>query len=101
MLVCGDIIPGMVSHLTSEEKQQLELGKKLQQFYNLGYSNKKQAILFTFYKGLASGLGVIIGGTIIVALLLWLLSQFGQVPLIGHFTNSVRQTITTNKNLKN
>jgi chromate transport protein ChrA len=91
----------MASHLTPEEKQQLELGKKLQQFYNLGYINKKQTILFTFYKGLASGFGAIIGGTIIVALLIWLLSQFGQVPLIGHFTNSVKQTINTHKSLKN
>jgi hypothetical protein len=91
----------MVSRLTAEEKQQLELGKKLQQFYDLGYVNKKQAILFTFYKGLASGFGAVIGGTIIVALLLWLLSQFGQVPLIGHFTDSVRQTINASKSLKN
>ena len=90
----------MASHLTPEEKQQLELGKKLQQFYNLGYINKKQTVLFTFYKGLASGFGAIIGGTIIVALLLWVLSRFGQVPLIGHFTNSIRQAINANRSLK-
>lgn len=91
----------MVSRLTPEEKQQLELGQKLQQFYNLGYINRKQALLFTFYKGLASGFGAIIGGTIVVALLIWILSKFGQVPLIGHFTNSARQTINSSKSLKN
>ena len=90
----------MASRLIPEEKQQLELGKKLQQFYNLGYINKKQAVLFTFYKGLASGFGAIIGGTIIVALPLWVLTRFGQVPLIGHFTNSIRQTINASRSLK-
>lgn len=90
----------MPSRSTLEEKQQLELGKKLQQFYNLGYVSKKQAILFSFYKGVASGFGAIIGGTIIVALLIWILSQFGQVPLAGHFVNSIRQTINTNRTIK-
>ena len=91
----------MATNLTPEEKRQLELGKKLQQFYNLGYADKKQAILFTFYKGVASGLGAIIGGTVVLALLLWILGHFGQVPLVGHFTDSVRQTINNNRTIKN
>lgn len=83
----------MTKKIDSIEQEQLELGKKLQQFYNLGYVNKKQALLFTFYKGIASGFGVIIGGTIVIALLVWILSQFGQVPGIGHFVNTIQQTI--------
>jgi hypothetical protein len=71
----------------------VDLGKKLQQFYNLGYVNKKQAILFSFYKGLASGAGAFIGGTIVIALLLWILSIFNQVPFAGHIVNDLRQSI--------
>jgi len=90
----------MASNLTPEEKEQLALGKKLQEFYLHGYINKKQTILFSLYKGVAAGFGAVIGGTIVVAILIWILSQFGQVPLIGNFTNSVKQTIN-NRPVKN
>jgi hypothetical protein len=75
----------------------LELGKKLQSFYDSGYINRKQAILFSFYKGLASGLGAFLGGTIMIGLLIWLLSIFGHVPILGHFVNLLRNT-TSKKN---
>jgi len=83
----------MATKLTDEEKAQLDLGKKIQEFYNLGYINKKQALTFTLYKGIASGLGVVIGGTIIIALLIWILGQFAQVPLIGPFVDSIKHTL--------
>ena len=75
------------------DKELLELGKKLQDFYDSGYVDKKQSILFAVYKGIASGLGAIIGGTIVIALLLWILGLFDHVPLIGHFVDSVQNTI--------
>ena len=77
----------------STQAEQLELGKKLQQFYDAGYVNKKQSITFAFYKGIASGFGVFLGGTIVIGLLLWLLSLFGQIPIIGHFIHTLHQTL--------
>lgn len=90
----------MQQKINSEEQAQIELGKKLQQFYASGYVNKKQALLFSFYKGIASGFGVIIGGTILIALLIWILSQFGQVPILGHFVDSLRHTIDSSSKSK-
>jgi len=75
------------------QKELLELGQKLEQFYNTGYVNKKQALLFSLYKGVATGFGVFLGGTIIIALLIWVLSLFGQVPLVGHFVDRLNQTL--------
>jgi hypothetical protein len=83
----------MASKKDAQQKELLELGKKLQAFYNLGYVNKKQAILFSFYKGLASGAGAFIGGTIVIILLLWALSLFSQVPFMSHIVNEIRQDI--------
>lgn len=77
--------------LTQDEL--LELGKKMQQFYDLGYVNKKQALLFSFYKGIATGLGVFLGGTVVIALLLWILGFFDQVPLVSHFVNVLNQSL--------
>ena len=68
----------------------LNLGKKLQQFYNMGYVSKKKALLFTFYRGLAYGAGIFIGGTVVIALVIWILSLFTHVPLAGHFINQLR-----------
>ncbi|HSX45038.1 MAG TPA: DUF5665 domain-containing protein [Candidatus Saccharimonadales bacterium] len=75
------------------DKELLELGKKLQSFYDAGYVNKKQAVLFSFYKGLASGLGAFLGGTIVIGLVVWTLSLFSQIPLIGHFMHILDQTL--------
>jgi len=77
------------------DNELLELGKKLQQFYDSGYVNKKQALLFSFYKGLASGLGTFLGGTIVIGLLIWILSLFNQVPLAGHLINTLRHTVNS------
>lgn len=54
----------------------LELGKKLQQFYETGYIDKKQALFYSFLKGIAAGFGGILGATIVVAILVWILGLF-------------------------
>lgn len=71
----------------------VELGKKLQDFYDSGYVNKKQAILFAFYKGLASGLGAFLGGTIVIGLLLWIVSLGNHLPFLNHIVTNLRQTL--------
>lgn len=76
-----------------QEFELLELGKKLQQFYDMGYVNKKQVIWFSFLKGLASGLGAFLGGTIVIGLLLWVVSLLDQVPLVDNILDSLRQSL--------
>jgi len=87
----------MVQSKKIQEDEQLELGKKLQAFYESGYVDRKQAILFSFYKGIAAGFGAFLGGTILIALLLWLLSFFNQVPLVNHFVHTLSQATKTTK----
>lgn len=79
----------------SRNEELLELGKKLQQFYDSGYINKKQTIFFSFLKGLASGVGAFLGGTIVIGLLLWILSLFSHIPLLDHVVDIVRDSINT------
>lgn len=74
-----------LSLMKAEKNQQdelLELGKKLQNFYELGYVNKRSALGFTFVKAIVQGIGVFIGGTVVVAILLWILSGLEEVPLV-------------------
>lgn len=75
------------------EKELLELGKKLEEFYKHGYVNKKQALLFSVYKGIATGFGAVLGGTIVVGVLIWILSLFDQVPVLDHFIQNINHTL--------
>ena len=78
----------MAKKLTDKEYQ--DLGKKLVSFYESGYVDKKQAVSFSFLKGLAGGFGAFLGGTILIGLLLWLLSLFDHIP----FIDGIRQSLT-------
>ena len=75
------------------DNELLELGKKLQAFYDMGYVNKKQALWFSFLKGAAGGFGAFLGGTILIGLLLGVLSLFTDVPLLGHLVEAFRHTL--------
>lgn len=78
----------------NSDKELLELGKKLQYFYETGYINKKQALSFSFLKGMATGVGAFLGGTLVVALLLALLSLFTDIPLLGRLIEMLNQALT-------
>lgn len=80
----------MASKKPKTNKEYEELGKKLLNFYESGYVDKKQALSWAFLKGLAGGVGAFLGGTIVIALLLWILSLFDQVP----FINTIRDSLT-------
>jgi len=69
------------------------MGRMLVNIYESGYLDRNTMYKMSFLKGVAAGLGGIVGATIIVALLLWILTWFSQVPLIGHFTDKVTQTV--------
>ena len=75
------------------QQEAVELGKKLQAFYDSGYVNRKQAFWFSFLKGVLGGIGSIVGATIAIALVLWILSGLDQVPFVGHLSESIRQTL--------
>lgn len=82
--------------MSKKAKQQTDyenLGKILVNIYETGYLDAKKSYKQSFLKGLAGGLGGVIGATIVVAVLLWLLSFFKQIPLIGPLTNTFRQTV--------
>lgn len=79
--------------IDKNDQEALELGKKLLSFYESGYINRKQVLWFAFVKGVASGLGAFIGGTIVIAFLLVILSQFNDLPLVGHIAETVERTL--------
>ena len=74
------------------DKELVDLGRKLQEFYELGYINKKSALSYTFLKGIAQGFGIFLGGTVVVALLAWILGAFNHIPLVHSFVEAVQRS---------
>lgn len=50
-------------------------------------------ILFQFTRGLAFGLGSVLGASILVSLVVWWLSQFEFIPIIGDFAKQLIEWI--------
>ena len=52
-------------------------------------------ILFQLVRGLAFGLGSVLGATIVVSILAWFISQIEFIPLIGNWASEILQQIET------
>ncbi len=81
-----------------EKKQYEQLGKMLVSIYETGYLDKAKFYKMNFIKGLVAGFGGVIGATIVVALLLWILSLFQEIPIIGPLVDNLRGTLQENGN---
>lgn len=76
-----------------KSKDYENLGRMLTSIYETGYIDRNQSYKNSFIKGVLGGFGGVLGATIVVALLLWGLSFFNEVPLVGPFVNNVRHSI--------
>lgn len=79
------------------DAQRIEFAKQLEYFYEASHADIKRVISFSFLKGMATGLGVFLGGTIVVALLLWILSQLSWLPFVGDISKAAEQSIHQTK----
>lgn len=74
-------------------KEYERLGRQLEALYD-AINPKKGALYKTaFLKGILGGVGGVIGATLVIALLLWVLSLFDSVPFVGPITHTVQKTI--------
>ena len=53
------------------------------------YNSTKKILFISFLKGLASGLGWIIGATILVSVLTFALSQIQFIPILGEWVSKL------------
>ena len=76
---------------TSERRARHKIIEEL--FYDF-YRSRSKVYMMNFFRGLFFGLGTIIGGTLVVAIIIWILGQFaGWFPFIGDYINQVINAI--------
>ena len=90
----------MVKKNTIIEKNDNEIKKLSEAIKDLNnnnifkiYNSTKKILFISFLKGLASGLGWIIGATILVSLLTYTLSQIEFIPILGDIVSQLIEEI--------
>ena len=90
----------MVKKNKTQEKNNNEINKLSEAIKSLNnnnifkiYNSTKKILFISFLKGLASGLGWIIGATILVSLLTYILSQIEFIPILGDIVSQLIQEI--------
>ncbi len=79
----------MSSEKKKSDKYYEDLGKSLETILLLGYTKPSRMLLFTFLKGIVYGVGIFIGGTIVAAMVIWILDKFNSTPLIGPLVQNI------------
>lgn len=65
----------------------------LEQLFDDHYKNRAAIYQVNFFRGIFFGLGSVIGATVVVAIVIWFLSFFSEVPVIGDFFHKTQTTI--------
>lgn len=65
----------------------------IEELFNDYYLHRREVYKMNFFRGIFFGLGSVLGGTLVVALLVWLLSFFVNFPLIGDYLQDAQRTI--------
>jgi hypothetical protein len=58
------------------------------------YQSVARVLLFRFASGMAVGLGTVIGATVLLSIILWLLSQVELIPIIGDWAAEITRAIS-------
>lgn len=71
----------------------------LDELFNDLYYDRKRIYKLNFVRGITFGIGSAIGGTVAIALIIWILSLFVNTPFIGQLFKETQQAIeqTTNE----
>lgn len=65
----------------------------LEELFNDMYDDRRAVYVMNFFRGLFFGLGSVIGGTIVVGLIIWVLSFFVHFPGIGQSVENAQDQL--------
>lgn len=77
----------------TDKKDYDKLASALQTIIDSGHIDTKRVFRISFWRGAFFGLGVALGGTLVVAGIIYILSLFTDIPFIGDVADTVRDSI--------
>jgi hypothetical protein len=69
----------------------------LEDLFDDYYKHRYKVYKMNFVRGIVFGFGSVIGGTLMIAVLLWALSFLSEIPFVGRFTQTIQHSIETTK----
>jgi 4-hydroxybenzoate polyprenyltransferase len=77
----------------NKTKPRIEAARLAEIMSKADYISKSQLYWQNFVRGLFFGFGSLLGATLVIAIVMWLLSLFSVVPFLGPIAENARQTI--------
>ena len=83
-------MPRNVKKKIAKEEKKLDHQQQvyLEDMFNSIYSNRRQIYVLNFFRGVFFGLGTFLGGTVVIAILVWFLGQLN-APFIEKLLNAI------------
>ncbi len=75
-----------------------DIAKALEILFATDYISKKKLYLHNFLRGIVFSAGGVIGATLIIAVLIWILSVFDNIPVVGPLFEGTRESIQQSGN---
>ena len=75
------------------EKHSGEIGRALEILFASEYVDHKKLYVHNFFRGIFFSAGGVIGATLVIGLLIWILSIFDNIPVIGPIFDNLRENI--------
>lgn len=69
----------------------------LEELFNDFYDDRRNIYRMNFFRGIFFGLGSVLGGTVVVAIVVWILSFFVQLPFIGQSLENAKDQIQSSQ----
>lgn len=80
--------PGLVTKIKRDQENGARLSI-IEELFNDFYMRRHRVYWANFVRGLFFGFGSVLGGTLLVAIVVWILSQFVHWPGVGEFFQQV------------
>lgn len=80
-----------------DDTAQAETRGFLEDLFDDYYRQRYKVYKMNFVRGIVFGFGSVIGGTLMIALLLWLLTFMNDIPFVGDFSEKVQNSIESRK----
>lgn len=83
--------PDSLAHEVRALREELTFLRSHKMFHV--YQSRRRIILFRFMIGMATGLGTVIGATVLLSVIIWALSQIEFLPIVGDFSAQIARRI--------